>query len=170
MKQLFLVLLATITIAGCGGGGGSSKSIFDDPSTASSPQGSVEQTARAYSPDGNLYAQQAEPPRKLGEIVIYNRQTNKQTIVIETLSEGFGNSLKGMAWSRDSKYLAVMYHGGTRPDINLYNVQTGKLVRLIGLSRAGSIYFHFIVFSSDNKKVLVSGDGQTVNVEYPSGI
>lgn len=166
------LLIVSILVSGCGGGGGG-RSVFDDRTAINSPHGSVPLDARAYSPNGKYYCQQM-PSGDGGPIGVYSCQTNSLVKVVKTLPPESYNALKGLCWSRDSQHIAVMYHAGMRPDINLYSIETGELVRFIGAGAVPygqySAYLHWMVFSADNTVVYGSNDGKTILTQYPSGL
>jgi len=151
------ILFFCLFVGGCGAFG-TGKSIYDDSSAVQSPHGTVPFGAKAYSPDGTRYAREIEP-RDIGHISVFNKRTNESILQFQALPQNIANDLKGMAWSRCSNYLAIMYHGGLRPGINLYNAHTGELVRFIGNSNS-----HYMVFSEDNLWII------TPYEQFPSGL
>lgn len=171
MIRILLAILCGVVIAlttGCGGGGGggSAPSIFDDSSCANSPNGSIAPGTRVFSPDGKWYAELATIS---GQIVIFDAKTGVRSSIIKALPVGEVNDLKGMAWSRDSLHMAVLFHGGTRPGIRIYTVETGEFVRQIGPEGTETGWYHWMVFSNDNTEVIASVDKKN-QLKYSSGL
>ena len=171
LSLLLCASISSVMLAGCAGSGGGS--IFDDTSTANSAHGTVGRDVRAYSPNGRYYCQQVEPYLH-GAIGIYDRQTSSLVRTITTLPPTCTNDLKGMCWSRDSRYIAVMYHSGEAQGIRLYDIADGTLFRNVGegVLQSGDywIFMHYMVFSADNTRILCSCCGHTIDVEYLSGL
>lgn len=150
---LLLVLLLVLLLSACGGSGGAS--VDDEQTTAvtmvspppvgpavpsptppegclpalSSARGSVAFGDKACSPDKMLYAREEEPQHQ-GRIGIYERATDKQLKIVKvTQGEDGGdapNEIKGLAWSPDSRLLAVMYHQSGGGSISLVDVRQGQ--------------------------------------------
>ncbi len=130
-----LLMLALVQLtAGCGGGergndNTTAITIVSPPPIGSSPvptptppgaclpalssaHGSVPFGDKACSPDKMLYAREDEP-KDMGRIGIYERATDKllQSVKVAQQPDGDApNELKGLAWSPDSRLVAVMYH------------------------------------------------------------
>lgn len=156
---LMLGIVVVWGLSGCAGieGGGS---VFDDPSCESYYY-PFANGHTAYSPDGKYYAQ--EGTTGVGGVVVYTRTTNSVVLSINT-----GDSeLKALAWSRDSKMLATMYHGGPADGCDLWSAADGTSIAHIGPGSGGGFY-HSIVFSSDDKWVLVAyrGDSGFVDARF----
>jgi hypothetical protein len=93
----------------------------------SSARGSVPFGDKACSPDKMLYAREEES-RNRGRIGIYDRATDSQLKIVKVMQQQDGddpNEMKGLAWSPDSRLLAVMYHQGGGGSINIIDVQRG---------------------------------------------
>ena len=165
--NLTLLLVVSSMIAGCGGGSGSD-SVFDDRSTVNSPDGYVPFGDRAHAPDDSRYACEIEPEDQ-GSIGIFDQQ-DQLIITIHALPPGDTNTLKALSWSRDSSCIAVMYHGGVRSGITLYDAQTGDLLRSIGDDAGTCGYYHYMVFSEDNAWVYVSCDGKNIQDQLATGL
>ncbi|GEM_PF-1013134 len=108
-----------------------------------SPEGSVLPGKVAFSPDGQFYARELEPVNE-GVIGIFNNSDN--TLLLRIKAQKTNNDLKGLAWSADSKLLAVMYHGGDPDGISIYLAETGDLLRHISIDR----HYHFLAFGKQN--------------------
>lgn len=144
---MFLMIALLAVISGCGGGGGP-KSVFDDKSCVNSPDGDVPFGSRAWNPiESNVYATEVEQAGS-GKIGIFRGDVLE--LEIDVLS-GYSNSLKGIAWSRSGKYIAVNYHGGVRSGINIYDAKTGKWVK-----RVYADNMHFMVFGPTDDTMHVS--------------
>ncbi len=138
--------------------------IYQDPSAVQSPNGSVPRGAKAYSPDGTMYAMEAEPYGE-GNIGIYRKSDDTLIGQIDVLPGTNYNDLKALAWSRDSGHIAVMYHGGMAwYGINLWKVD-GAFERYIGPGWGDSGFYHSVVFSKDNAWIFAGGEAQ-----FPSGL
>jgi hypothetical protein len=170
-----LVGLMALTIVGCGGSGTKSgpQSIFDNRDDAVySPNGNVPFGSRAYSPDGLRYAQEVAPQYQ-GNIGVFSRSNNTLFIQFKVLPPNITNALKGIAWSPDSQYLAIMYHGTepvSKPGIYLYSAIDGQEIRFIGSADGPRGPFHYMVFNRKGDLILLSYDGKLVEISYPSGL
>lgn len=182
MKRLLVCfcligILATL-FSGCGGPGGSKsqpgpQSIFENRSDAVySPNGSVPFGSKAYSPDGKYYASEIAPQDE-GNFGIYKRADNQLVIQFKVLAPNITNYLKGLAWSPDSLYLAIMYHGTdplSKPGIYLYRALDGQEIRFIGAGEGSRGGYHFMVFNKGGDLILVSYMGDVVDASYPTGL
>jgi hypothetical protein len=93
-----------------------------------SVRGSVPFGDKACSPDKMLYAREEEP-KNLGQIGIHDRATDRQLTVIKVTQQADGdgpNEIKGLAWSPDSRLLAVMYHQSGGGSVSIVDVKQGK--------------------------------------------
>lgn len=128
----------------------------DMPAAISSPYGSVPFGEKAYSPDGKMYAREVEP-RDHGNIGIFDLITDKRLKIMDVRQHPAGdypNDLKGLAWSPDSKWLAVMYHHDGGGHISIVNIDTGEELKYITISE----WYHYMKFSSDGTKIKADGD------------
>jgi hypothetical protein len=94
----------------------------------SSARGSVLFGDKACSPDKMLYAREEEPQQQ-GRIGIYERATDRQLKVVKVTQQPDGdgpNEIKGLAWSPDSRLLAVMYHRSGGGSVSILDVKQGK--------------------------------------------
>ena len=162
--QLAALLFALASIH-CGG-----SSVFDGRSDAVfSPHGTAPVGAVAYSPDGNRYAIEIAPAHG-GHIGIFDRANRQLVVTIEALPANNENDVKSLAWSASSNYLAVMYHGGLRPGITLYDARTGELVRYLGPGEDSRGFFHYMIFSGDDRFIFLSRDGDDIDARFPTGL
>jgi hypothetical protein len=93
----------------------------------SSARGSVPFGDKACSPDKMLYAREEEP-KNLGHIGLYDRGTDQRLKLFKVTQqqEGDGpNEIKGLAWSPDSRLLAVMYHQSGGGSVSILDVKQG---------------------------------------------
>jgi hypothetical protein len=96
--------------------------------TLSSARGSVLFGDKACSPDKMLYAREEEPERH-GRIGIYDRATDRQIKVVKVTQQPDGdgpNEIKGLAWSPDSRLLAIMYHQSGGGSVSILDVMKGN--------------------------------------------
>jgi len=121
---------------------------FRDDAVFSS-QGDVPPGEKANSPDGKYYACEIKP-YGYGHIAIYKTKDNKLVQKWQVLPND--NSLKGLAWSPNSKRVAIMYHGGMTEGIQV--VEIGKT----GVVAAANIdqWFHFMVYDKAGKALLLA--------------
>lgn len=150
---LFLALLVLLT--GCRNSGSKPSDSGSKPSAIGSLHGSVPFGKKAYSPDGKMYAREVKP-RGHGNIGIYDLTTGKRLRVIDVTQHPAGdnpNDLKGLAWSPDSKWLAVMYHHGGGGHISIVNVDTGEEIKNLSISG----WPHYMEFSTDGTKIKAGG-------------
>ena len=81
-----------------------------------------------------------------------------QTIDVEQHPEGdFANPLKGLAWSADSNFLAVMFHhvsGGNRGHISIMRVETKEEISRIIIDEQ----YHCMEFSKDGTEIIAESD------------
>ncbi len=110
--------------------------------------GFVPNDAVIYSPDGLYYLLQAEP-YQYGFFDIYNVQTDELIREIELPITN--NDVKSMAFSPDSKWVAIMYHVGSGSLIYLVDVKTGDILH----TETTSIWFHFMAFDRNYLNLLV---------------
>ena len=110
---------------------------------------------KAYSPDGKIYAREVELKDE-GNIVIYDSATDASIKVIDVRQhpQDRPNDLKGLAWSPDSKRLAVMYHYDGHGEIVVVDMETQQEAKYIPISRM----YHRLKFSSDGMKVETEGE------------
>lgn len=163
MKRPVLIAMLWITgllFSGCGTP--HSGSVFNDPSTVNSPDGTVHYGASAYSPDGTRYAREIFPTWH-GDIGVFQRSNDQLLMRFRTLPPGGRNDLKGMCWSRDSRHLAIMYHTDvTHGHVRLFDASDGEYLGYLGPGNA----YHFIVYSKDNRWIYLSFDGRSVQARY----
>ncbi|HEV7858811.1 MAG TPA: hypothetical protein VGO91_09305 [Pyrinomonadaceae bacterium] len=115
----------------------------------SSARGSVLFGDKACSPDKMLYAREEEPEHA-GRIGIYDRVTDRQLKIIKVTQQPDGdgpNEIKGLAWSPDSRLLAVMYHLRGGGSVSILDVKQGKETARLTLKGQP----HLIEFSSQTK-------------------
>lgn len=129
------------------------------PNALYSPSGSVTYGSRAYSPDGTMYAREAEP-QDSGKVGIYRQGTDAQVRVAEVGLPG--DKVRGLAWTPDSQSIAVMYHhsdGGTIAKVE---------ARAAGKLSYFPVYreYHFMVFSPNANRIALSVDGSESGVEW----
>ncbi len=128
-----IAILVSINILGCGGTTGPTQApektilaIFNDPTCVCSNMSiSVEQ--KAYSANNLYYAKQIE--YWIGKIGIYTQNGTLMNTMDMNFPAGQGNALRGMAWSRDNKYIVVMYHRGDNGEdgLHLFDATTGAM-------------------------------------------
>jgi hypothetical protein len=121
------------------------------PSAVHSPHGSVPFGAKACSPDDTKYAREIEPESQ-GRIGLFDVQTDK--LLTEIKMGETNNDLKGLAWSPDSRWLAVMYHHGSGGYIAIVDAVTGEHVKYLTINR----WYHHIEFSKDGKTIIAEDD------------
>ncbi|MEW6408062.1 MAG: hypothetical protein AB1465_05220 [Patescibacteria group bacterium] len=143
LRLIILISLVGINLYNC-----EKKTSFN------SPHGSVSFGEKAYSPDDTMFAKEVDPYNQ-GRIGIFQTDGTELRI-IET--GNFSNDLKGLAWSPDSNYVAVMYHyrhqgGGGVSRVAVYNVKTGECVATINAPG----FVHEIRFSNDGQEIILSG-------------
>jgi len=131
-------------------------SVFADRDDAVySPAGSVPVGSAASW--GDRYAMETTPGGQ-GDIGIFDRQTDELLMEVAALPEGPANDLKGLAWSPDGAHLAVMYHGGMRPGITIYDAATGAMELRVAIDAP----YHYMVFSDSGDALLVWRTGAAV--------
>jgi WD40 repeat protein len=123
-------------------------------SSAGSPQGNVPFGEKAFSPDGKMYAREVEPKAQ-GRIGIYDTATENRLKVLTVRQHPADqpNDLKGLAWSPDSKWLAVMYHYDGGGHISVVSVDTEE-IKQIPIKKQ----FHHMEFSADGMKIKAESD------------
>lgn len=153
MKSLVISIIITLAGAlllatGCS---------HSEPKRASigSPQGNVPFGEKAFSPDGKMYAREVEPKAQ-GRIGIYDAATEKslKVLTVKQHPADQPNDLKGLAWSPDSRSLAVMYHYDGGGHIAVVSVDTEGEITHIPIKKQ----FHYIEFSSDGMKINTESD------------
>jgi len=117
-----------------------------------SPLGSVENFKKAFSPNGHKYAREIEPDG-YGLIGIFDRETDELILTINE-SHGGHNDLKGLAWSPDSKYIAIMFHAGLNGGVWIRDIETGELV---GKGDKIGYFAHHMVFDDTGDQLIVTG-------------
>lgn len=145
------------------------KSVFDTRYAVQSPNGSVPFGSRAYSPDATRYAREVSP-EGTGNIGVFRLADATLLVRFNALDSSCSNDLKGLAWSPDSRHLAVMYHGGMKPGIYMYTADSGKEERYIGAGSGSAGYYHFMVFDSSGSYVYVSSDGRVIADSFATGL
>lgn len=118
--------------------------------------GSVTFGAEACSPDGTRRAREIAPQNQ-GKIGTFDKAGK---LLREIPLEEIDNPLKGLAWSPDSKYLAVIYHHGPGGYIAVLDVTSGQIVERITIAK----WFHYLKFSLDGRSLTVkdaSGHAET---------
>jgi hypothetical protein len=137
-------------------------SVARCPSAVHSPHGSVPFGKEACSPDGTKYAREIEP-RDQGHIGVFAAQNDEPLSEISMGEED--NDLKGLAWSPDSRWIAVMYHRGNGGYIAIVHAETGDQVKQVPIGK----WYHHMQFSSDGKRIIAEGDPLDVgSLEIPS--
>lgn len=127
-------------------------SIANDPTAVQSPNGDVPSGTRAFAPNGLLYATEVAPYSQ-GNIGIFRLSDDQQVGSIKVRQTA---PLKGLAWSRDSRFVAVIYHGGMYDTgITLWDATTGQKVRDVGPGGDHDRWYHAMVFSLDNAHILI---------------
>lgn len=137
--------------------------IFKDPSCS----GNGDPEGKVYSPNGDYYAKifaTGEPGARSYHFTVF--RLSDQSVVFE--STPTSNDPKGLAWSRDSSAIAVMYHGVFHTDsaIHLFDAQSGIWLR--DIVHEYLPWYTRLVFSADNTMV-ICGYPTTVSAVYPSG-
>lgn len=123
-----------------------------------SPTGDVPFGQRAYSPDDAMFASEVQP-RDNGKIGIFQQGTDTLLRVIDAGQPR--NRLKGLAWSPDSKRIAVMFHLSTGGAILIFQAQTGNVTQNISIPE----YYHFLVFAPDGTHLIASEYGSNDRAE-----
>ena len=121
-----------------------------------SPRGNVALGEKAYSPDGKMYATEVEP-KDHGRIGIYDLAAEKEPKVIGVKQHPEGdvpNELKGLAWSPDSRWLAVMYHHGSGGHISIVDVGAAKETKSVPINK----WYRYMAFSPDGTKIIAGSD------------
>jgi len=125
------------------------------PAAVGSPHGDVPFGARAYSPDGRMFAREIAPVNR-GMIGVIDAVTGEQLHAIDTDQHpqgNFANDLKGLAWSPNSELIAVMYHHDGGGHISIVRVSTGEEAQSIDIDD----WYHDVTFSSDGRKIQAGG-------------
>ena len=125
------------------------------PAAVGSPFGQVPFGEKAYSPNGKMYAREIEP-RDHGHFGIFEVYTDKSLKEIKATQHPAGdyeNNLKALAWSPDSKLLAVMYHHNGGGHISIIDIETGGEVKYISIQG----WPHFMEFSPDGRQIIAEG-------------
>lgn len=125
------------------------------PAAVGSPYGSVPFGEKAYSPNGKMYAREIEP-KDYGHIGIFEVGTDKLLKEIKATQHPtgeYGNNLKALAWSPDSKLLAVMYHHNGGGHISLLDIEAGREIKYIAIQG----WPHFMEFSPDGRQIIAEG-------------
>lgn len=121
------------------------------PTSLGSPKGSVPFGEKAYSPDGKMYVREVDP-KDHGKIGIYDLAQDKRLKVLNVKHHSvshYPNDLKGVAWSPDSKSLAVMYHYDRGGHISIVDVESEQEIKSIPIH--GN--YHSLAFSKDGAKL-----------------
>jgi hypothetical protein len=116
------------------------------------PKGHVPHGSRAESPDGRHYALEIEPfdEGNIGVFTISGERVQHWRL----LPPATKNDLKALAWNPGADRVAVMYHGGNVPPIQI--VELGKSTP-VAVARPEGLY-HLMVFSRDGKTLLLAKD------------
>lgn len=104
---------------------------------------------KACSPDKIMYAREEEP-EQTGRIGLYERATERQLKVVKVTQHTEGespNEIKGLAWSPDSRRLAVMYHQSGGGTVSIVDVGEGREVNRLSIKGQP----HRIEFSTPNQ-------------------
>lgn len=151
MRTMIITLLYIVSVilnTGC------SDSNCNGPAIGS-PYGSIPFGEKVCSPDNKMYAREVEPSNQ-GNIGIYDVSTEENIKIMDVRQhpEDRSNELKGLAWSPDSKWLAVMYHYNGGGHISIMNVETGEEVKQLPIKR----HYHEMRFSSDGARIEAGGE------------
>lgn len=152
-----IAVIVGVVFAGCT----NERSIFDNRNDAVySPHGTVLPGERAYS--ARHFAMEMEPAGE-GRIGVFGRATGNLLVELAALPEGSTNDLKAMCWGPNGDFIAVMYHGGDRPGITIYDAENGEMHLRIAISRN----WHFMLYSASGDELLVSERGNRVDAHIP---
>ena len=101
-----------------------------------------------FSPDEKLLAQAVED----NPVRIYNAQTGRLIITLNSLNANISHNEKGIAFSHDGEILASSDYNG---HIFLWNCKTGELVKTLStLFNTKFKKYDYTYFSSDNKTLI----------------
>ena len=123
-----------------------------------SPYGEVSCDTAAFSPNGKYFAMEHcdEPTINLATYEIANGEEIQKWDL-------FYNTLKGIAWSPDSKKIAVMYHWDYSTTA-VYILELGR-EGIVAQGWTDDNFYHYMVFSADNQTILLSNDQLFVTAE-----
>lgn len=152
-----MAISAIFVLCGCPG--------FNESPNVGSPNGSVPNGSKIYSPDGKYFAKEIEPYGS-GQFGVFDKAKKEQVWTWDALPDiYYGNALKGMAWSEDSSRVAIMYHGGAVSGTGVYVYELFK-EKMVASASAG-YYYHFIIFDSDGLGVWLANKGWLDSVLVP---
>lgn len=127
-----------------------------------SPMGTIPADAKVFSPDGSKYVSELKPINTM-KIGVFEKKTNKLLKGIDlAYSMWKNNDIKGLAWSPNSKMLAVMFHHHLGGDVIILNAESGEKIKPIRIDT----YYHYMAFSSDGHKIIVSFSGRDNDLHY----
>lgn len=152
MKTMIIAALCfslIVLLTGC------DRPDFPCSSFVGSPNGNVPFGKTACSPDKKMYAREIEP-RNQGNIGIYDTNTDKmlKAVDVKQHPQGSSNDLKALAWSPDSKRLAVMYHYDGGGHISIMDVDSGEEIKRLVIKK----FYHQMNFLPDGKRIQVESD------------
>lgn len=125
-----------------------------------SPTGSVPFASQARSPDGSKYAREVEPP-DMGMIGIFEQASGA---LLRAINVGLpSDRLQGLAWSPDSRKLAVMYIHSGAGSIAVLDTKTDQF-EYFPVSKEA----HFMAFSDDGMSIAASTAGSAGTIEWVS--
>ena len=150
---VFCLAVAALIITGC------SKDPFRNRRDAAfSPHGAVSFDAVIYSADGKYSVKQIEPYRN-GNFGLFDAK--QKELIREINLPISSNSVKGMAFAPNSRWLAVMYHVSSGGSIYIVDVETAKLLKLVKVDE----WYHFMVFDRVSNTTLILA---TASGGYPA--
>lgn len=152
-KVVLVVCFCLATVILCGGCNTGPTDPFSSKAMVPSPNGSIQNGASAVSPNGQYIL--AEVPPYDGGIVAVSDKDGKE-VQRWNILKGSTNDIKGLAWSGDSKQFAVMYHGGDKPGIRVFEVGNDAEIGTIAISE----WYHYMAFGDNPDEIIVSVQGQ----------
>lgn len=163
MRFTAVAMACVLVVAAAFDADGSGTVFNSRPDAVYSPHGSVPEGSRAFAQD--RYAMEISPTGQ-GNIGVYDRESDELLVQIDALPGRHTNNLKGLAFSPDGAYLAVMYHGfhpGTpRRGVTIYDSATGEMVKRINIGTP----FHYMAFSHAGDELLLSSNPRTVEQRH----
>lgn len=122
-----------------------------------SPDGFIDTSKIAISPDEKYYAKILEPYER-GEIGIFFKENDNIRLIIKTLKEDEKNYLKTIVWHPNNLVLCTILHKDNYSIITFYEIITGSILRKIYIGG----FYHYAVFDNSGKILYLSEDSSEI--------